>query len=87
MIVVPIIDISFRRVSGAVPKDCRRRVEQVEIKSAPTLLAQVSSSHRGAQSVRGATKWLCWHVKARGTSRSCELLGDTLERRDDATAK
>ena len=35
MIVVPITGISFRRVSGAVLEDCRRRVEQVEIKSAP----------------------------------------------------
>ena len=42
MIVVPITGISFRRVSGAVLEDCRRRVEQVEIKSAPSAMIRVS---------------------------------------------
>ena len=52
MIVVLITGIRFRRASGAVLKDCRRRVEQVEIKSAPLVRLSLLT-HRGAQSVRG----------------------------------
>ena len=42
MIVVPVTGISFRQVSGAVLEDCRKRVKQVEIKSAPSAMIRVS---------------------------------------------
>lgn len=84
MIVVPITGISFRRVSGAVLEDCRRRVEQVEIKSA--LRYDTGFPHRGAQSVRVPRSGYAGTSRRAvvTTARSCKLFGGSLESRRTA---
>ena len=62
------------------PKDCRRRVELVEIKSAPpvSLNLLLTEERRVSECHEVVTKT---RQGERLTSRSCELFGDRLERR------